>query len=40
MIEIPEATRIREELDRLVGIDEYIFLDVGLARESLARDLE
>ena len=29
MIEIPEMVRIREELDRLVGIDEYLYLDVG-----------
>jgi hypothetical protein len=29
MIEIPEAQRIRAELDRLVGIDEHVFLDVG-----------
>jgi hypothetical protein len=29
MIEIPDALQIRSELDRLVGIDEHIFLDVG-----------
>jgi hypothetical protein len=29
MIEIPEMKRIREELDRLIGIDEHVFLDVG-----------
>lgn len=29
MIEIPEMKRIRAELDRLVGIDEHVFLDVG-----------
>jgi hypothetical protein len=29
MIEIPAAQRIRAELDRLVGIDEHVFLDVG-----------
>jgi hypothetical protein len=29
MIEIPDAARIRSELDRLVGIDEHVFLDVG-----------
>jgi hypothetical protein len=29
MIEIPEMQRIRAELDRLVGIDEHVFLDVG-----------
>lgn len=29
MIEIPDAERIRSELDRLVGIDEHVFLDVG-----------
>jgi len=29
MIEIPDAELIRRELDRLVGIDEYVWLDVG-----------
>jgi hypothetical protein len=29
MIEIPEAEQIRSELDRLVGIDEHLFIDVG-----------
>ena len=29
MIEIPEAERIRSELDRLIGIDERVFLDIG-----------
>jgi hypothetical protein len=29
MIEIPEMKRIRAELDRLIGIDEHVFLDVG-----------
>ena len=29
MIEIPETQRIRAELDRLIGIDEQVFLDVG-----------
>lgn len=29
MIEIPERSRIRSELDRLVGIDEHVFLDIG-----------
>jgi uncharacterized protein DUF3501 len=29
MIEIPETQRIRAELDRLIGIDEHVFLDVG-----------
>lgn len=29
MIEIPDAEEIRSELDRLVGIDEHLFLDVG-----------
>ena len=29
MIEIPDQARIRKELDRLVGIDEHVFLDVG-----------
>jgi hypothetical protein len=31
MIEIPEAQRIREVLDRLIGIDEHVFLDIGAA---------
>jgi hypothetical protein len=29
MIEIPDQARIRAELDRLVGIDEHVLLDVG-----------
>jgi hypothetical protein len=29
MIEIPDRSRIRAELDRLVGIDEHVFLDIG-----------
>jgi hypothetical protein len=29
MIEIPELGRIREMLDRLIGIDEHVFLDIG-----------
>ena len=29
MIEITESRRIRPELDRLIGIDEHVFLDVG-----------
>ncbi len=29
MIEITESRAIRSELDRLVGIDEHVFLDVG-----------
>jgi len=29
MIEIPDLQEIRRELDRLVGIDEHVFLDVG-----------
>jgi len=29
MIEIPEMRRIRAELDRLIGIDEHVFLDVA-----------
>jgi hypothetical protein len=29
MIEIPDAKLIRRELDRLIGIDEYVWLDVG-----------
>jgi len=28
MIQIPDATKIRSQLDRLVGIDEHVFLDV------------
>ncbi len=28
MIEIPESAQIRSELDRLVGIDEHVFLEV------------
>jgi len=29
MIEIPDRTKIRAELDRLIGIDEHVYLDVG-----------
>ena len=29
MIEITESRQIRAELDRLIGIDEHVFLDVG-----------
>lgn len=29
MIEIPELKRIRNELDRLIGIDEHVFIDVA-----------
>ncbi len=29
MIEIPNAAEIRPQLDRLVGIDEHVYLDVG-----------
>jgi Protein of unknown function (DUF3501) len=29
MIDIPERDRIRATLDRLIGIDEHVFLDVG-----------
>ena len=29
MIEIPDQSKIRPELDRLIGIDEHVFLDVG-----------
>jgi hypothetical protein len=29
MIEIPDAVQIRPQLDKLVGIDEHVFLDVG-----------
>lgn len=31
MIEIPQMDRIREMLDRLIGIDEHVFLDIGSA---------
>jgi hypothetical protein len=31
MIEIPDAEEIRPELDRLIGIDEHVLLDVGQA---------
>ena len=29
MIEIPNQTSIRPQLDRLIGIDEYVHLDIG-----------
>ena len=29
MIEIPEMPKIREELDRLIGIDECVYLEIG-----------
>ncbi|NQZ98113.1 MAG: DUF3501 family protein [Myxococcales bacterium] len=29
MIEIPDRSRVRSELDRLVGIDEHVFMDIG-----------
>jgi hypothetical protein len=29
MIEIPDQALIRQELDRLIGIDEYVWLDIG-----------
>ena len=29
MIEIPDMSQVRPALDRLVGIDEHVFLDVG-----------
>lgn len=29
MIEIPNQTSIRPQLDRLIGIDEHVFLDIG-----------
>jgi hypothetical protein len=32
MIEIPETSQIRAELQRLIGIDEHVFLDVDGAR--------
>lgn len=31
MIEIPEKERIREMLDRLIGIDEHVLLEIGNA---------
>ncbi|MBW2268029.1 MAG: DUF3501 family protein [Deltaproteobacteria bacterium] len=31
MIQIPDQAQIRRQLDRLVGIDEHVFLDVGEA---------
>jgi len=33
MIEIPDRSRIRGELDRLIGIDEHVFLDFGLTTD-------
>jgi hypothetical protein len=38
MIEIPEPGRIRGELDRLVGIDEYVYLEVGEVRVAATFD--
>jgi len=38
MIEIPELDRIRSELDRLVGIDEHVVLEVGGHRVGAAFD--
>jgi len=38
MIEIPEAGRIRGELDRLVGIDEHVCLEVGDVRVAATFD--
>ena len=32
MIEIPETAQIRSELERLIGIDEHVFFEVGGAR--------
>jgi hypothetical protein len=29
LVEIPEKARIREELDRLIGIDEHVSLEIG-----------
>jgi hypothetical protein len=29
MIQIPDLSKIRAELDRLIGIDEHVFLEVG-----------
>ena len=37
MIEIVESAQIRPTLDRLAGIDEYVWLDVGDARVKAAR---
>jgi hypothetical protein len=31
MIEIPSAVSIRPQLDRLIGIDEHVYLDIGVA---------
>jgi len=30
MIEIPSAVSIRPQLDRLIGIDEHVYLDIGV----------
>jgi hypothetical protein len=38
LIEIPEKELIRRELDRLIGIDEHVFLCVGDARVQAAFD--
>jgi hypothetical protein len=38
MIEITESRQIRAELDRLIGIDEHVFLDVGDASVAAAFD--
>jgi hypothetical protein len=32
MIQIPDLAKIRPELDRLIGIDEHVFLEIGDAR--------
>ncbi len=38
MIEIPEADLIREELDRLIGIDERVLLEIGEASVAASFD--
>jgi hypothetical protein len=38
LIEIPEKELVRRELDRLIGIDEHVFLRVGAARVQAAFD--
>jgi hypothetical protein len=38
LIEIPEKELVRRELDRLIGIDEHVFLRVGDARVQAAFD--
>ncbi len=38
LIEIPDRREVRRELDRLIGIDEHVFLRVGDARVQAAFD--